>query len=251
MTSADMASQMIFGYFLVVARLGTALMFLPGFGEQYYPSKVKLMVIMTVCFALYPVTPFEPPIPDGLPAVVRFLILEVTIGLWIGLMARILFTSLQFAGYQVGIVSALANAFAANSGGYQGSTIIATFLLVTATALIFITNTHHVMIQALIYSYDVFPVGQFIAGDHAQQTLNVVHASMYIGMAMAAPFYMLGILNNVSLGLANRMMPTLPVFFVASALLVGSGILVFSKAAPSMLDFFLTRFSSWFMTFKI
>ena len=52
--------------------------------------------------------------------------IEVTVGLWIGLTARILMSALQFAGHQVGLVSGLANALrAADSGQFQGATLIA------------------------------------------------------------------------------------------------------------------------------
>jgi len=68
---------------------------------------------------------------------------------------------------------------------------------------------------------------------------------------LAAPFYVLGILNNVALGLANRMMPTLPVFFVASSVLIFTGLLVFSIAAPSMMQGFFQVFRVWFETFEI
>jgi flagellar biosynthesis protein FliR len=251
MELGDFMSDHILGYFLVVARIGTAMMFMPGFGEHYIPTRPKVLLILTACLAIYPATPVVALAPEGLPMVARLLLAEVTIGLWIGVMARTLMTALQFAGYQAGMVSALANAFSNDSGSFQGSTMLAQFLLVTGLALIFITNTHHIMLEALLSSYNTFPVGHVEAGDFTEQGVRMTSYSIYLGMSLAAPFYVLGVLNNVGLGLANRMMPTLPVFFVASSLLIFSGITAFAVAAPNMLMSWLPIFAEWFGRFEL
>ena len=62
---------------------------------------------------------------------------------------------------------------------------------------------------------------------------------------IAAPFYVMGLVLNVGLGLANRMMPTLPVFCVAAPLLICSGLFVLVLAAPAMLRTWLVEFSTW------
>lgn len=241
----------IFGYFLVVARLGSAMMLMPGFGEHYIPARPKLLLILSICLAIYPSTPLVGFEIDGPAAVVRLFVVEITIGAWIGVMARTLMTALQFAGYQVGMVSALANAFSNDSGSFQGSTMLAQFLLLSGLVLIFMTNTHHIMLEALIGSYDVFPFAHLEVGDMTEQGVKMVSYSLYVGMSLAAPFYVLGVCNNVSLGLANRMMPTLPVFFVASSLLISAGLLAFSIALPSMLNSWLPIFADWFGSFEI
>jgi len=241
----------VFGFFLVAARLGSAMMMMPGLGEHYIPARPKLLLILSICLAIYPSTPVVGFEVDGPVAVARLLAVEVTIGMWIGVMARTLMTSLQFAGYQVGMVSALANAFSNDSGSFQGSTMLAQFLLITGLVLIFVTNTHHIMLEALMGSYEVFPLGHLELGDMTEQGVKMVSYSLYVGMSLAAPFYILGVCNNVSLGLANRMMPTLPVFFVASSLLITAGILAFSIAAPNMLLSWLPIFADWFGSFEI
>ncbi len=172
-------------------------------------------------------------------------------GLWIGLTARILFSALEFAGYQAGQVSGLANAFAPNMGSFQGSTMVATFLMMAGTALIFVTNTHYLIIRALLYSYDVFPFGQIMLGDFARQSVKAAGASFYIGLSLAAPFMVMGMIVNLGLGLANRMMPSLPVFFVAGSVLIALGLLIISVAGPSMLHSFLGHFIDWLGTFTL
>ena len=50
------------------------------------------------------------------------------IGLWIGLTARILLAAMEFAGFQIGQVSGLANAFGPSLGSFEGATLVASLL---------------------------------------------------------------------------------------------------------------------------
>lgn len=241
----------VFGFFLVVARLGSALMFMPGFGEASVPTQVRLGFVLVLCLALYPATPVPPIATDRLALFVRLLAAEVTVGLWIGITARTLYSALEFAGYQIGQISGLANAFAPSLGSFQGSTMVASFLMLSAVALIFVTDTHYLIIRALMFSYQIFPFGHLILADMTEQMLKALSASFYIGLTMAAPFLVTGFVLNLGLGLANRMMPNLPVFFVAGSVLIIAAFIVLSVAAPAILRLFLDRFADWLGTFTL
>ena len=236
---------------MVFARIGTALMFMPGFGEVQIPVRPRLSLAVLISLSLLPLTPIASALPDSAVTAVFLLGTEVLIGLWIGLCARILLSALQFAGFQVGQVSGLANAFGPSFGSFEGATMVATLLLMSAVTMIFVTDTHHLIIRALLASYQVFPPGQFVLADLADQILRVASASLYIGTAIAAPFFVMGVILNLGMGLANRMMPQLPVFFVAASLLIGAGLLILAIALPAMLDYFLVRFQEWIMGFRI
>jgi flagellar biosynthetic protein FliR len=241
---AFLTSQ-VMAYVLVFARLGSVMMFMPGFGETQVPVRMRLMLALVLCAALLPATPVGPMELDTPLALLPVLAIEITLGLWIGLTARILMTALQFAGYQIGMVSGLANAFAPGMGSFQGATLVASALMMAAVALIFVTDLHHVILRALLMSYEVFPVGRIMPGDLAEQIVRAAGMSLYLGVSLAAPFYVLGLLLNVGLGLANRMMPSLPVFFIASPVLIAAGLFVLVAATPSILRGYLEAFTGW------
>ena len=75
--------------------------------------------------------------------------------------------------------------------------------------------------------------------------VRAVSMSFYLGLSITAPFYVMGVVLNVGLGLSNRMMPTLPVFFVAAPVLIAAGIFVLVVAVPSMLRGFIAGFGDW------
>jgi len=242
-------SAQIIGFFTVFARLGSILIFMPGFGETRIPMRFRLIFAVVLCLALYPATPVGPLQFDSWLGFAPTFAIEITIGLWIGLTARILMSALQLAGYQIGLVSGLSNAFAPNMDMFQGATIVASGLLMFELALIFATDLHHVIIRALLMSYEIFPTGQIIPGDMAAQIVKAVGKSFYLALSLAAPFYVMGMVMNAGLGLANRMMSSLPVFFVAGPILTGAGLFILSIASPSMLRGFQHTFAAWLGSF--
>ncbi|GAA6199866.1 flagellar biosynthetic protein FliR [Aquicoccus sp. SU-CL01552] len=250
MTLDTYVAGVIFGYMLVVARIGGALMFMPGFGETQIPMRARLSFALVLCAALYPVTPVTSQMPENTVAMALLLASELTIGLWIGLVGRVLLSAMDFAGYQVGQVSGLANAFGPSLGSFEGATLVASLLLLGAVAAIFATDAHHIILRGLMLSYVVFPPGPVMPGDLAEQIVRAGAHSLYIGTAVAAPFFVMGVILNLGMGLANRMMPQLPVFFVAASVLIATGMLVLATAAPAMLDFFVGDFADWFGTFR-
>lgn len=242
-------SATLLGYFLVFARLGSALLFMPGFAETWIPVRQRLLFGLILTAALYPATGVGPITEDRPAALLLIFGAEITIGLWIGLVARTLLSALQFAGYQIGLMSGLANALAPNIGAFEGATSLSALLLVGATAMIFITDLHHHIIQSLLLSYLVFVPGSFMLSDLTDQFARAVQVSLYLGLSIAAPFYVAGLVLNVGMGLANRMMASLQVFFIAQPLLIGAALALMVLAIPTMIRGFLEPFAEWLLSY--
>lgn len=250
MELAELLVSQVMAAALVFARLGSALIFMPGFGESSIPPRHRLLFGLALSASLAPLTPVEGMADTAPIRLLSMFAVEITIGVWIGTTARILFSALQFAGYQLGMVAGLSNAFAPGQGSFEGSTLIAGVLLMAGVALIFVTELHHVMILALLDSYELFPPGRLMLGDLAQQSVRAVAKSFYLGVSLAAPFYVMSLVLNLGMGLANRAMPSLPVFFVAAPLLIVAGLLGLVFAGPAMLSGTVTALAEWFTGFR-
>ena len=244
------AAGLTFGYLLVVARLGSALVFMPGFGESQIPVQPRLLLALVLCAAVYPATPVPTVFPGETVEVFWLIGAEVMIGLWMGVTARILLAAMEFAGFQIGQVTGLANAFGPSLGSFEGATLVASLLLIGTVAMIFVTDTHHLILEAIIFSYSAFPVGLVMLEDLASQTVQAAQHSIYIGTAIAAPFFVMSVVLNLGLGLANRMMPQLPVFLVGAPMLIGVGFVILFVSIPAMMTFFLTDLANWLDDFQ-
>lgn len=241
---ADFLAAETFGFLLVLTRMGALFMTAPAFGEQQVPARVRLGLALATSFLIYlNLSDALPALPAGLGAFVGLILVELTVGLMIALAMRILFSALNVAGTVVAFQTSLA--FSQQFDPTQGtqSAITANLMSMLGILLIFTSNLHLVMLGAMVDSYAKFPTGALPAvGDMASLITDYVAASFLLGMQIAAPFLVFGIVFNIGLGFVARLMPQLPVFFVALPLNIGIGFVLLLITLPAMMMWFLGVF---------
>lgn len=234
----------IFGFFLIFSRVGTALMLLPGFSASYISPRVRLAFALAVCLAL---APFLMPIMPGIPSTPAELVLlvasEALIGVFLGVMARIVLGALQTAGTLTAMFASLANALTQDALTEQQSSVVSSFFTTLGILLIFVTNLHHLMLEALIDTYSVFEPGvRESIGDFALMMARGVGKSFALGLQLASPFLIIALVYYVGLGLAGRLMPALPLFFFMMPIQIGVQFMVMMAVLSGMMMIFLQHF---------
>lgn len=235
---------------LAFARIGTAVLLLPGFGDSQVPPRIRIALGLVLTAALLPALPLPEP-PAQVTALALLLGTEMLIGAFIGTSARVMLTAMQLVGAQVGMMAGISNVFAPGVANTEGATAIGGLLTVAAIALIFSTDMHHLMITALLRSYAVLPPGQLPLGDMAEQIARVGASAFRISTTMAAPFLIVSVLLNLGLGLANKVMPNMQVFFVATPAMVLAGLALLAIAVPALLQQMTTEMADWLLGLRI
>jgi flagellar biosynthesis protein FliR len=230
-----------FAALLVFARIGSAMMLLPGFGEVYVPQRYRLLFALIFSGLLLPVlAPVLPRLPASPAELVLVLGGELVIGVFIGTMTRLILAALQIAGQIVSLQMGLSNAQVFNPMEASQDSIPSAFYAVLGVLLIFITNTHHLMLRGLVDSYAVFVPGHLPPVEDLSQTVaHAVAASFRLGIEMAAPFIVLGTVFFVGLGLIARLVPQLQVLFVTQPLQIMGGLLLMGLIAATGMGWFL------------
>ena len=230
-------------YLLVFARTGAMVMLLPAIGEASVPARVRLILALAISLALAPVVTGS--YPQQAPASVLGLGLliaqEVTAGILIGAMARIIVSALSVAGFLIASQTGLsyAQSLDPTSSGEQGA-VVGNFFSLLGVVLIFATNLHHLAIGAIAGSYHLIPPGTSLpTGDMAQLTIKLVSGSFALGFQLAAPFLVFGFAVNAAFGVLARLMPQIQVFFVAMPVNVLVGFLLLVLLLGSMMTLFL------------
>ena len=245
---SQMSAQWIFMAAIVFARIGTAMMILPAFGDNHVPTKSKIMMALVVSMGLMPAIA-APPVPTSLAGFGLVMIIEATVGAFIGVGARVLMSALHILGAQIGFAASLSNSLTPTQGNAESGSAIASLLTMGALACLFVTNAHHVILAGLMRSYAVFPAGEIMIGDMAQQVARLGGSAFYIAATVGAPFFVITLLLNLGMGLANRVMPAMQVFFVMSPGLIMMGLGLLSLAVPAILFFQLNQLTFWFENF--
>jgi flagellar biosynthetic protein FliR len=233
-------------YLLTFARAGAMIMLLPVIGDAGVPPRVRLAFALAVTAALvattaqyYPTTTPEP------VELVTLIAREATAGVLVGTMARLIMSALETAGTLIAIQTGLAFATTFDPGQGTQSAMVSTFLSLIGALLVFESGLHHVAIGAISGSYTLLPPNQaFPVGDMAEMVLNLVSGSFALGMQLAAPFLVFGLLIYVSLGVLSRMMPQLQIFFLAMPINILVGFVLLMLFLGVMMTTFLDFFAA-------
>lgn len=233
-----------FAYFLVFARVGSAMVVLPGIGEAYISPRFRLLLALVVTVVMEPV--LAPHLPD-LPAQPAALLLlvggEILVGLFLGTIARVLISALVTAGTVISFLTGFANALLFNPMLADQGALLAIFLSLLGLLMVLVTDTHHVMLLAIADSYTLFKPGMAPPfGDFADMMSRVVADSFRLGIQIAAPFMVVAVIFFTGLGLLARMMPQMPVFFVGMPLQIMLGLAILLLTITAIMGWFLGNF---------
>ncbi len=235
-------------YLLVFARTGSMLMMLPPIGDANVPVRVRLLLALAVSIALAPTVASSYPqtAPQTIMALVVLIGQEITVGVLIGTLARIIMSAISVAGFLIAYQTGLsyAETLDPTSHGQQGA-VVGNFLSMLAVVLIFAANLHHLAIAAVAGSYHLIPPGTALpTGDMAQLAIRLVSGAFTLGFQLAAPFLVFGFAVNAGFGVLARMMPQLQVFFVAMPVNIMVGFVIMTLLIGTMMTLFLNFYAS-------
>lgn len=218
-------------------------MLLPGFSEGYISVRARLIVAAGLAIIITPVIQnYLPQMPGSVFLLILLVVGEIIIGALIGGLAKIILATLHIAGGVISYQSGLAAATLFDPAqGTQGS-VIGAFLTSLGILMIMVTNMHHVFLQGLVDSYYLFTPGNALpVGGFAEVVQKTVSGSFMLGIKIAAPQIVVGLLLYLSAGIMSRLMPQMQVFFVIMPLQITIGffILMISLSVSMM----------WFMEY--
>lgn len=241
----------VLAFMLIFARVGTALMIMPGLGDSFISERIRLHMALAISFVLFPLVMKYVPVPlPPIFALVSMMVVEVIVGLLIGTVARIFMTALDTAGMVVSTQSGLANAQVFNPSLATQGSLMGAFLSVTGVLLLLASNLHHLLLMSIVESYKQFPMGDLPdTGSMADLIARVISASFSIGVQMAAPFIVLTMLIYVGMGVLSRLMPQVQVFLLALPIQILLSVLMLFFSLSAMFAYWFTQFESGMLFF--
>jgi flagellar biosynthetic protein FliR len=160
-----------------------------------------------------------------------------------GTVTRILITTLESAGMVVSLQLGLSAAVVFNPLAAQQGSVPGAFYSMLGVLLIFLTDTHHLLLRGLVDSYAVFPPGVLPPmGDLSDTIARVTAGSFRLAMEMSAPFIVIGTLFFIALGIVARLVPQFQLLFVTQPLQIVGGLAVFVVALVTGMRWFLDTF---------
>jgi flagellar biosynthetic protein FliR len=240
----EIVTTNLFLFFLVFVRLGSAMMLFPAIGGVLVPPRMRLLLAVAISFVVLPaIAPALPTIPNEPLRLAILLGEEISIGLYFGVTMQLLMAAIDLAGNFMGYSVGLTNALISDPVTEQQSQLISGFLNTAVVALMLITNVHHLMLRAVVDSYSLFlPGSPLPVGDFVSQLVKTLGTSFVVGLKMAAPLFIFSLVFNAGLGLLNRLVPQMQVFFVGMPLQILGGLSVFVLCTSTIMYVFIRYF---------
>lgn len=238
----DLVAGSAWAGLLVFLRIGAAMAVLPGLGEQAVPVRTRLVLALMLTAIVAPSvqTTITLP-PPGFVTFVRALATESVAGLFLGLMLRLFVLAIQTAGAIAAQSTSLSQLL--GQSGMDPMPAIGHILTMAALALMMATGYHVKAAAYMILSYDLIPALSFPnPSDVADAGRRRVGQSFALAFTLAAPFVILSVLYNLTLGVINKAMPQLMVAFVGAPVITFGAIALLLVSAPIMLSVWLHRF---------
>lgn len=199
--------------FLHTIRLSAFFLSAPFFGAAAIPIQARVIISVVIAFSFYGL--IEVPDPKNLPflALTEIVLIEIAIGLSLGLAFSIIFSAVALTGEKIAASAGLG--FAAqmdpNSGGQ--TPVISQFLNLFAIAAFLSLSGHLHVISLLRMSYDVLPLGEdFNFGALIKGGLEAAGHMFTIASQLMLPVVSILLLANITVGVVTRSAPQLNLF---------------------------------------
>jgi flagellar biosynthetic protein FliR len=230
-------------FLLVFGRAAGLIVGAPFWGSRAVPVLLRAWVAILLAMATYPLVKVAV-LPGGITLLSLFMALggEILLGLILGWIAQLLFAGMRLAGQEIEIKSGLGliHLVDPHEGGQSG--VFAAFLELMAGLIFFSMNGHHLLIQALSSSYNVFPLaGEKFVTRVLEGFIGSAGEIFSIALRVSAPVLVGLLFSDIVLGILSRAIPQMNVFMVAQPLQFGFGVFLLMLSLPALVWFFIRK----------
>ncbi len=216
----------------------------PVLGESSIPARVKVGLAAVISIVAAPL--LEQPIEIS-PASYMGLwigVQQVFIGIAMGLTMRIVFAAVQTAGEFIGLQMGLSFASFFDPATGANTAVLSRLMNIIAILLFLAVNGHLIMIDILVRTFDILPIG--VDRMHADGLGVLFEWSaqvMIAGMLLALPLIIVLLTISLALGILNRTAQQLSVFAVGFPISLLVGLILLAVVLPQTAPFLTQLFA--------
>ena len=229
MTAEVLTTDLIYLFFLTMARYLGIFLITPIFSSRIIPNRIKIILSFLMALITFLLTYETAGVtaPNTDLMVITYIVKELSIGLFMGFVIYIFFAAIQLAGqfidlrmgFRIGnVVDPLSGASSPIIGQFQNIFTVLVFLSM---------NGHLMLIRSLNKSFDVIPQGEITITNNLWQFLFRRSADLFlIGFKIALPIMGTLFIVDIMLGFLARAVPQMNIFIVGLPLKIFIGFIL-------------------------
>lgn len=213
---------------LVFARISMVIAVIPIFGSTNVPIMVKAGLSAFLSVIVYSFSE-----PSGIPEVLSIanllslILREGLIGLLFGFITGMLFYAIQFAGHFISFQMGFAMVQIIDPQSQERVPIIGQFYFIMAILLFLLINGHHLILNALVESFRIVPIGTgILSGELTALLIKLTGNVFVLALKISSPILVTLFLTDVMMGIIARTVPQMNIFFVSLPLKIGMGMIL-------------------------
>jgi flagellar biosynthetic protein FliR len=214
-------------WMLVFLRVSAFLLVLPFFTMSNFPATMRVAVGAIMALLIAPVLPAFALGNLDFISVLGVMAQEVSVGLLLGFVARMVFYAVDIAGSVISTEMGLNLATILDPMTQQASQIAGTLLMFLATIVMFTLNLHQWLLLGFERTYAVLPIG----GAHLSNELfrnMVAHTSgvFMLALQISAPLIAVSFVVTLIFAVLSRAVPQMNIFTEMFGFRIFAGLIV-------------------------
>jgi len=238
-------------FLFVLSRMTGFVIFSPVFGRRNIPAATRGAISFVLAiFALLAITS-EPELDmaqsvetDNMIMFIILVIKEFVFGYLIGLIVNMFFSVVSISGEVIDMQMGLGMSKVYDPASNIQMPLIGNFYNIALMLVFFMTNSHIVLINLLISSFNISPVGVINFNPDIGIYLMRMFSDIFnLSLRLAFPVIAAELVSEVGIGVLMRAVPQINVFVVGLQLKILAGIIVMMICAPVSVVFFDNLFA--------
>lgn len=169
---------------------------------------------------------------------------EIITGLVLGYLTNLAFICGRIAGNFMDIQIGFSMMTIFDPTSQSNATLVERILTMLTVVLFLVIDGHHILITALIDSYNTVHIGKFILGNEsAMYALHAFAEFFIIGIKIAMPIVIVLIITDIVMGLVSRTVPQLNVMILGMPVKILLGFSIFMLILPEIVKLIMQGFS--------
>ena len=207
----------------------------PIFSARAVPMRSKVALAMLIAICAQAGLPEQAVVSLAAPEAFAMVGQQVVVGVAIGLAVRIVFAAVELAGEVIGLQMGLNFAGFFDPTTNQQTSAVGRFFGNTTMLLFVVLNGHLMLLQAVISSFETFPLGASAFESINRMRLHELGAVVFrYGLWIALPMIGMLLFINIVLGFVSRIAPQMNAFAIGFPITLSAGLVGIAATLPML-----------------
>jgi flagellar biosynthetic protein FliR len=218
----------LYNWLLVFLRVGAFLLVLPFFSAVNFPVMLRVALSALIAMLLAPLLPPFPLMKLDLISLLCVMLRELSVGLLLGFVSRMVFYAVDLAGNIIATQMGLNMATLLDPTTAQSEQVPSSILFFLAAVVMLTLDLHHWMLVGFERTYSVLPMGTAHLSSALFETIVAQTGNIFVvAMQISAPVIAVSFVVTLVFAVLSRAVPQMNVFAESFGIRIVGGLVVF------------------------